>query len=73
MYFIKSVIAQRLQLRNQRKCQYEIVRNTNELSSVAKTSHIDMVKCQAYGEVGVENRSGDSNEVNNTAGVYEHI
>ena len=51
--------------------QYEIVGNKSHMSSVNKTSDIGMVKCQAYGEVGVKNRAGE-NEVN-TAGVYEHI
>ena len=40
---------------------------------MAKTSDIDMVKCQAYGEVGVKERAGGSNEVSNTSGVHEQI
>ena len=61
-----------MQLANQEgQSQYEIVKDKNELSSVNKKSDIDMVKCQAYGEVGVKNRAG-GNEVN-AAGVYEHI
>ena len=52
------------------------------MSSVNKTSNIGMVKCQAYGEVGVKNRAGEVgvknragevNEVRNNSGVYEHI
>ena len=38
-----------------------------------KTSDIGMVKCQAYGEVGVKNRAGEINALGNNAGVYEHI
>ena len=43
------------------------------MSSVNKTSDIGMVKCQAYGEVGVRNRAREVNDLNNNAtGVYEH-
>ena len=62
----------RLQLVHQEgQSHYEIATDKNELSSVNKKSDIGMVKCQAYGEVGVKNRAG-SNEVN-AEGVYEHI
>ena len=54
--------------------QYEIVETKSHMSSVNKTSDIGMVKCQAYGEIGVRNRAGEINELsNNAAGVYDHI
>ena len=53
--------------------RYEIVGNKGHKGSVNKTSDIGMVKCQAYGEVGVKNRAGEINELSNNAGVYEHI
>ena len=54
--------------------QYEIVGTKSHMSSENKASDIGMVKCQAYGEVGVRNRTGDVNELsNNAARVYEHI
>ena len=68
MCFTKSFLPIILQLaRQEGQSQYEIVKNKDELSSVNKTSDIGMVKCQAYGEVGVKNRAG-GNEVN-MAGV----
>ena len=53
--------------------QYEIVGTKSHMSSVNKASDIGMVKCQAYGEVGVKNRAGEINEIGENAGVYEHI
>ena len=53
--------------------RYEIVGTKSHVSSVNKTSDIGMVKCQAYGEVGVKNRAGEVNQLGNNAGVYEHI
>ena len=53
--------------------QYEIVGTKSHMSSDNKTSDIAMVKCQAYGEVGVRNRAGEVNEHGSNAGVYEHI
>ena len=53
--------------------KHEIDGTKSHMSSVNKTSDIGMVKCQAYGEVGVKNRAGEINELGNNAGVYEHI
>ena len=53
--------------------QLEIDGTKSHKSSVNKASDIGMVKCQAYGEVGVKNRAGEINELGNNAGVYEHI
>ena len=52
--------------------QYEIVGTKSHMSSMNKTSEIGMVKCQAYGEVGVRNRAGEVNQLGNKAEVYEH-
>ena len=43
------------------------------MSSNNTTSDIGMVKCQAYGEVGVRNSAGEVNEHGSIAGVYELI
>ena len=53
--------------------QYEIVATKCHMSSENKGSDIGMVKCQAYGEVGVGNRAGEINELSNNARVYEDI
>ena len=53
--------------------QYENVGTKSDMSSVNKKSDIGMVKCQAYGEVGVRNRAGEINELSNNTRVYEHI
>ena len=53
--------------------QYEIVGTKSHMSSVNKTSDVGMVKCQAYGEVGVRNRASEVNELDSNAAVYEHI
>ena len=64
----------RLQLVQQEgQSQYEMVGTKSRMSSVNETSDIGMVKCQAYGEVGVRNRAGEVNDLSNNAGVYEHI
>ena len=60
-------------VQQERQSQYEIVGTKSHMSSVNKTSGIGMVKCQAYGEVGVKNRAGEINEVDSSAIVYEHI
>ena len=53
--------------------QHEIDGTESHKSSVNKASDIRVVKCQAYGEVGVKNRAGEINELGNNAEVYEHI
>ena len=64
----------RLQLVQQEgQSQYEIVGTKSHMSSDNNTSNIGMVKCQAYGEVGVRNSAGEVNEHGGIAGVYEHI
>ena len=64
----------RLQLVQQEgQSQYEIVGTKSHMSSVNKTSDIGMVKCQAYGEVGVRNSTGEVNEHSSNAAVYEPI
>ena len=63
----------RLQLVQQGQSQYEIVRTKSYVSSDNKTADVGMVKCQAYGEVGVRSRAGEVNEHSSIAGVYEHI
>ena len=53
--------------------QYEIVGTKSHMSSMNKTSDVGMVKCQAYGEVGVRNRASEVNELDSNTAVYEHI
>ena len=54
--------------------QYDIVGTKSHISSDNKTtSDIGMVKCQAYGEVGVRNSAGEVTEHGSNAAVYEHI
>ena len=67
-YFIRLKLVQQ-----EGQSQYKIVGTKRHMSSVNKTSDIGMVKCQAYGEVGVRIRAGEINDVSNNAGVYEHI
>ena len=55
------------------QCQYEIVGTKSHMSSDNNTSDIGMVKCQAYGEVGDRNRTGEVNAHGSNSGVYEHI
>ena len=48
-------------------------RNNKDKNSAPKDSDIEMVKCQAYGEVGVKYMAGGNNEGNAADVVYEHI
>ena len=41
------------------------------MSSVNTTSDIGMVKCEAYGEVGVRNRAGEINDLSYNSEVKD--
>ena len=64
LYFIRLQLVQQ-----EGQSHYDIVGTKSHISSDNNTSDMGMVKCQAYGEVGVRNRD----EHGSNAGVYEHI
>ena len=48
-------------------------KKNKDKNSMPKDSDIGMVKCQAYGEVGVKYMAGGNNEDIAADVVYEHI
>ena len=49
------------------------VKNHKDKHFMPKDSDIGMVKCQAYGEVGVKYMAGGNNEDNAADAFYEHF
>ena len=51
----------------------EVKNQKDQNTSMSNDSDIGMMKCQAYGEVGVKYMAGGNIKDNTAVSVYEHI